>query len=88
MIDADIGWGDQDRLGMGHRVEPIFAVAIPNSGVPNATERHRLDEQMDVDLIDRAAAKRQALMEMINRLRSTIQDSQTCSRSGPLRSAS
>src|ERR1700751_891583 len=28
VIDVDVGWGDQDRLGMCHRVEAIFAVIV------------------------------------------------------------
>ena len=35
MIDVDIGWGDQDRLGMCQRVEPIFTVVVSDPGVPN-----------------------------------------------------
>ena len=28
VIDVDVGWGNQDRLGMCHRVEAIFAVIV------------------------------------------------------------
>src|ERR1700758_5564119 len=28
VIDVDVSWGDQDRLGMCHRVETIFTVVV------------------------------------------------------------
>jgi hypothetical protein len=52
---------------MRQRVESIFSVVVSDPGVPNSTERHRLNEQMDIDLINRAAAKRQTLKETIDR---------------------
>jgi hypothetical protein len=68
MIDADIGWGDQDRLGMGHRFEAILAVAVSNPGALDTPEWHCLNEQMDVGLIDRAAPKGQGVQEVIDSL--------------------
>ena len=28
VINVDVGWGDQDRLGMCHRVEALFAIVV------------------------------------------------------------
>ena len=53
---------------MGQRVEAGLAVIVADAGVSNASERHAFDEQVDVHLVDRAAAERQAGEEMIDRL--------------------
>src|SRR6202035_4659218 len=48
VIDGDVGWGDQDRLGMCHRVEAIFAVVMPDAGGSDPSVRHGLNEQENI----------------------------------------
>ena len=55
-------------------VKTILAVIVTNAGVSDASERHGFDKQMDVHLIDRAAAEGQAREKMIDRLLVTAEE--------------
>jgi hypothetical protein len=68
MIDRDIRGRDEHRLGVRHHVEAMFPIVVAHARRPDPTERHGLDEQMDIDLVDRAAAERQLTDEAVNRL--------------------
>ena len=59
MIDRNIGRRDEHRLGMGQHVEAILPIIVAHAGLSDAAEGHRLHEQVDVDLIDCAAAERE-----------------------------
>jgi hypothetical protein len=74
MIDRDIGGRDKHRLGVRQHVEAIFPVVVAHAGRPDAPERHCLDEQMDIYLVDRAAAKRQFADEAVDRLLLSAED--------------
>jgi len=74
MIDRDIGGRDEHRLGMRQHVKAMFPVVMAHAGRSDAPERHRLDEEMDIDLVDRAAAKRQFADEAVDRLLISAED--------------
>src|SRR5271163_440039 len=57
MFDGHIRWRNQDRFRMRESVKAGLAVVITNAGRSNTTEGHRFDKQMNVYLIDRAAAE-------------------------------
>src|SRR5580704_7728515 len=59
MLDRHRGRGNEDRLGVGQRVEAVFSVVVPHAGRAGAAERHGLDEQVNVYQVDAAAAKGQ-----------------------------
>src|SRR5215813_291432 len=48
-------------------VEAILAVVMTHTGWSDAAERHRLDKQVDVDLVDGAAAERKLADEAVDR---------------------
>ena len=58
MFDRYIRRRDEHRFGMRKHVEAIFAVVMTHAGWSDAAERHRLDKQVDVDLVDGATAGR------------------------------
>src|SRR5580658_4227006 len=51
VFDCDIGRGDQHRLGVRERVKAILAVVMADPSRSGATERHGLDEQVNIDQI-------------------------------------
>src|SRR5262245_49405448 len=57
MINGNVRWRDEHRLGVRQHVEAIFPVVVPHTCRPDTAERHRLHEQVDVDLVDRATAE-------------------------------
>ena len=67
MIDRHIRRRDEHRLGVGQHVEAVLSVVMAHAGRSDAAERHRLHEQVDIDLIDRAAAEGQFADEAIDR---------------------
>src|SRR5277367_6720631 len=68
MVDGDVWWGDQHRLGVRESVVTVLAIIVAHAGRAGSAERHRLDEQMDVHLIHGAAAVRQFANEPVDRL--------------------
>ena len=67
MFDCYIRRRDEHRFGMRKHVEAIFAVVMTHTGWSDAAERHRLDKQVDVDLVDGAAAERKLADEAVDR---------------------
>ena len=67
MVDRDILRRDQHRLGVAQHVEAVFSIVMAHAGRPDAAERHRLHEKVDIDLIDRAPAEGQFADEAIYR---------------------
>src|SRR6266404_5204570 len=57
MLDGHVRWRNQDRFRMRESVKAGLAVVMTDAGVSNTTEGHRLDKQMNVHLVDRAAAE-------------------------------
>ena len=57
MLDRHIRWRNEHRLGMRQHLEAGLSVVVPHAGCTNAPKRHRLDEQVNVDLVDRTAAE-------------------------------
>src|SRR5216684_3315271 len=55
VIDRNVWRGDQHRLGMGERIEAVFSVVVAHPGGPGTSERHRLDEQMNIHQIHAAS---------------------------------
>src|SRR5271167_3016879 len=53
---------------MCESVKTILAVVVTDAGVSDSSERHGFDKQVNVHLIDRAAAEGQACEEVIDRL--------------------
>ena len=74
MIDRNVRRGDEHRLRVRQHIEAVFPVVMAHSGWVNATERHRLHEQMDVDLVDRATAEGQFADEAVDRLLVAAED--------------
>src|SRR3984957_2872904 len=66
MLDGHVRRRNQDRLCMRKGVKAGLAVVMTDAGVSNTAEGHRFDKQMNVHLIDRAAAKGQAREEVID----------------------
>src|SRR5580692_12213333 len=66
MLDRHLGRGNEDRLGVGQRVEAVFSVVVPHPGRAGATERHGLDEQVNVYQVDAAAAEGQFADEPVD----------------------
>src|SRR5258707_15256495 len=68
MLNGHVRWRNQDRFRMRESVKAGLAVVMTDAGGSNTTEGHRFDKQMNVHLVDRAAAERQAREEMIDGL--------------------
>ena len=66
MFDRYIRRRDEHRFGMRKHVEAILAVVMPHAGWSDGAERHRLDKQVDVDLVDGAAAERKLADEAVD----------------------
>ena len=59
---------------MSESVKAVLPVVVTDAGGANASERHRFHKEMDIHLIDRAAAKGQAREEMIDGLLVTAEE--------------
>ena len=68
MLDGHVRRRDENRFRMRESVKTGLTVVVTDAGVSDASERHGFDEQMNVHLIDRAAAEGQAREEVIDRL--------------------
>src|SRR5262244_2712885 len=67
MFDRYIRRRDEHRFRIRKRVEAIFAVVMTHTGWADAAERHRLDKQVDVDLVNGTAAERKLADEAVDR---------------------
>jgi hypothetical protein len=67
MVDGDVGRRDQHRLGVGEHVVSIPAIIVAYTDGRDTAKGHRLDEQVDVGLVDRAATERKLTDEAIDR---------------------
>src|SRR5271167_3958449 len=68
MLDGHVGRRNQNRFCMRKGVKAGLAVVMTDAGVSNTAEGHGFDEQVNVYLIDRAAAEGQACEKVIDRL--------------------
>src|SRR5260221_1474021 len=68
MLDGHVGRRDKDRFRMRQIIEAGLVVVVADAGESDAAERHGFDKQMDVYLINVAAAEGQAREEEIDRL--------------------
>src|SRR5882757_270480 len=68
MLDRHVRWRNQNRFRMRESVKPGLAVVVTDTGISDPAKGHGFDEQVNVYLIDRAAAERQAREEVIDRL--------------------
>src|SRR5271163_3096163 len=68
MLDGHVRRRNQNRFCMREGVKAGLAVVMTDAGVSNTAEGHGFDKQMNVYLIDRAPAERQAREEAIDRL--------------------
>ncbi len=57
MLDGHVRRRNQNRFCMREGVKAGLAVVMTDAGVSNTTEGHRFDKQMNVNLVDRAAAE-------------------------------
>src|SRR5271154_1330048 len=68
MFDCHVRRRDENRFRMRERVKTGLTVVMADAGESDASERHGLDEEVNVDLVDRAAAEGQAREEVVDRL--------------------
>src|SRR6202163_1503163 len=66
MFDRDVGRGDQHRLGMCKGIEATLAIVVAHPGGSGTTERHGLDEQVNVHQIHAASTKGQPADEPVD----------------------
>src|ERR1700692_2450977 len=59
MFDRDVGRGDTNALGGVKGIEAILAIVVAHPGGSGTTERHGLDEQVNVHQIHAASTKGQ-----------------------------
>src|SRR5712671_2096942 len=74
MLDGHVGRRDKDRFRMRQSIEAGLAVVVADAGESDAAERHGFDKQMDVHLINGAAAEGQRREKMIDRLLVTAEE--------------
>src|SRR5580658_8965851 len=68
VLDGYVGRRNEDRFRMRESVKPGLAVVVTDTGISDPAKGHGFDEQVNVYLIDRAPAERQAREEVIDRL--------------------
>src|SRR5215467_13428194 len=66
VLDSHIRWRDQHRLRMGQHVVAILPVVVPHACWSNASERHRLNKEVNIDHIYGTASKGELANEFIN----------------------
>src|SRR5260370_33660566 len=74
MLDGHVGRRDKDRFRMRQSIEAGLAVVVADARESDAAERHGFDKQMDVHLINGAAAEGQGRKKMIDRLLVTAEE--------------
>src|ERR1700684_3172431 len=68
VLNGYVGRRNQNRFRVRESVKPGLAVVVTDTGISDPAKGHGFDKQMNVYLIDRAAAERQAREEVIDRL--------------------
>src|SRR6267154_3862130 len=68
MLNGYVGRRDENRFRVRERVKPGLAVVVTDAGISDSAKGHGFDKQVNVYLIDRAPAERQAREEVIDRL--------------------
>jgi hypothetical protein len=78
MFDRDVGRGDQHRLRVREGIEAVFPVVMAHPGGAGATERHGLDEQMNIHQVRGASTKGQLATD--RRRKRTCDPARNCRR--------
>src|ERR1700693_489547 len=68
VLNGYAGVRNQNRFRVRESIKPGLAVVVTDAGIPDPAKGHGFDKQVNVYLIDRAAAERQAREEVIDRL--------------------
>src|ERR1700679_411823 len=68
VFDGHVGRRNENRFRLREGVKPGLAVVVTNAGISDPAKGHGFDKQVNVYLIDRAPAERQAREEVIDRL--------------------
>src|SRR5271156_3924229 len=68
VFDGDVGRRNENRFRVRESIKPGLAVVVTNAGISDPAKWHGFDKQVNVYLIDRAAAERQACEKVIDRL--------------------
>src|SRR6267154_5328138 len=74
MFDCHVRRRDKDRFRMRQSIEAGLAVVVADARESDSSERHGFNEQMDVHLINGAAAEGQGRKKMIDRLLVTAEE--------------
>src|SRR6202167_5273699 len=68
VLNGYVGRRNQNRFRVRESVKPGLAVVVTDTGISDPAKGHGFDKQVNVYLIDRAAAEGQACKEVIDRL--------------------
>src|SRR5271170_5027059 len=68
VLNGYVGRRNENRFRVRESVKPGLAVVVTDTGISDPAKGHGFDEQVNVYLIDRAAAEGQACKEVIDRL--------------------
>src|SRR5580704_14786379 len=68
VFDGDVGWRNENRFRVRESIKPGLAVVVTYAGISDAAKGHGFDKQVNIHLIDRAPAERQAREKVIDRL--------------------
>src|ERR1700678_3171764 len=68
MFDCHVRRRDENRFRVRESIETGLTVVVADARESDASERHGFNEQMNVHLVDRATAERQAREEVVDRL--------------------
>src|ERR1700723_2713518 len=68
VLNGYVGRRNEDRFRVRKSVKPGLAVVVTDTGISDPAKGHGFDKQVNVYLIDRAAAEGQAREEVIDRL--------------------
>src|SRR5271163_2211305 len=68
VLNGYVGRRNQNRFRVRESVKPGLAVVVTDTGISDPAKGHGFDKQVNVYLIDRAAAEGQACEEVIDRL--------------------
>src|SRR6202035_4814602 len=65
-LDGHLGRGNEKRFRVRESVKAGLAIVVTDAGISDPSKGHGFDKQVNVHLIDRAAAKGQAREEVID----------------------
>src|ERR1700723_4726154 len=68
VLNGYVGRRNQNRFRMRESFKPGLAVVVTDTGISDPAKGHGFDKQVNVYLIDRAAAEGQACKKVIDRL--------------------